>query len=704
MSRTLAEFFPGTPVEAPGIVAIIPARGGSKGIPRKNLADLGGHPLVAWAIMAARAVLGPANVYVSTDDEEIAEVSREYGAQVPFLRPRDLGRDNSLIGEAMGHMLAGLTERGVVIRGCLELYPTHPFRTRDMLERAVAAIKAGHRRFSTVKSCHVRPWRYVSRELDGTLRPMLTQVAGIRLGTYSRSYGLVTGWSVSPTTRQSVMMPVTDPIALIDIDTPADLENARLAVDVWPRGEAGSATSSKDGGGARATLGVVHKAAGHGEAAKRTGPRPGERHPESLSVVISCCPEPRGATAGEAFSPEAGLQRIQDILAWTGPRRVAVASSSPEMLRAARKHGWEALPAPEPRAVDDDDVFLPPGARAALTSLRSRTDAPDAPCLVVDICSQPFVPGLGERLLSEWARARELAWTTLSPPTDHPCQLRQFYRSVASSFLHILEDETESHRLGLKGFAASRSFGHIPALARERAWCHHLDAAAPERLALLDAYAVGDIPCVLSNGSTMRLLFPSPLLAGLRKKAGCPEGARLVGLTLPGGLPDHQLLLVAQGGRLFGRLLGPDRRNLVAYLCLVGQGEERLLRYAADAEMEVPALPATSGFPVGLLRETEAGAYDLDLPLPHTTDLWTVRSGTVWEKGAHKELWGRQKLPECYVPDGRISVGSPSVLIRANTAAEATGLLHGCVVSSEPLRGGETELRQEARHGNHAQE
>ncbi|MEO1632634.1 MAG: hypothetical protein AAFU38_17835, partial [Bacteroidota bacterium] len=85
--------------QSSNILALIPARGGSKSIPRKNVKRLGRHPLIAYSIAAAQqAMVRPGSairIVVSTDDEEIAEVARAYGAEVPFLRPAELARDDT---------------------------------------------------------------------------------------------------------------------------------------------------------------------------------------------------------------------------------------------------------------------------------------------------------------------------------------------------------------------------------------------------------------------------------------------------------------------------------------------------------------------------------------------------------------------------------------------------------------------------------
>ena len=82
-------------VSKPEVLAIIPARGGSKGIPRKNIRPFAGYPLIAYSIEAGLRAETVTRVIVSTDDEEIASVAREYGAEAPFLRPAEFARDDS---------------------------------------------------------------------------------------------------------------------------------------------------------------------------------------------------------------------------------------------------------------------------------------------------------------------------------------------------------------------------------------------------------------------------------------------------------------------------------------------------------------------------------------------------------------------------------------------------------------------------------
>src|SRR5512143_2824347 len=95
----------------PEVLALIPARGGSKGIPRKNIRPFAGHPLIAYSIAAARQADSVTRVIVSTDDDEIAAGARAEGAETPFLRPPELARDDSPDLPVFRHALQWLAEK-----------------------------------------------------------------------------------------------------------------------------------------------------------------------------------------------------------------------------------------------------------------------------------------------------------------------------------------------------------------------------------------------------------------------------------------------------------------------------------------------------------------------------------------------------------------------------------------------------------------
>jgi YrbI family 3-deoxy-D-manno-octulosonate 8-phosphate phosphatase len=128
-------------VDRPEILAIIPARGGSKGIPRKNIRSFAGYPLIAYSIAAGLQAQCVTRTIVSTDDEEIAAVARSWGADVPFLRPSEYAQDNTLDLPVFQHALTWLAQHenyrpDVVI----QLRPTSPVRPRSCVDDAVQIL------------------------------------------------------------------------------------------------------------------------------------------------------------------------------------------------------------------------------------------------------------------------------------------------------------------------------------------------------------------------------------------------------------------------------------------------------------------------------------------------------------------------------------------------------------------------------------
>lgn len=124
------------------VLALIPARGGSKSIPRKNIKPLGSYPLIAYSIAAGLQAACRPRVIVSTDDEEIAAVAREYGAEVPFLRPAELAQDATLDLPVFQHALRWLEENeGDRPEIVIQLRPTSPFRPEGMVDEAVRILR-----------------------------------------------------------------------------------------------------------------------------------------------------------------------------------------------------------------------------------------------------------------------------------------------------------------------------------------------------------------------------------------------------------------------------------------------------------------------------------------------------------------------------------------------------------------------------------
>ncbi len=127
----------------PEVLAIIPARGGSKGIPRKNIRDFAGYPLIAYSIAAGKQARTVTRVIASTDDEEIAAVACQFGAEAPFLRPAEFAQDNSTDWPVFQHALQWLEEHeGYRPAVVVQLRPTSPIRPRDCVDRAVEKLLA----------------------------------------------------------------------------------------------------------------------------------------------------------------------------------------------------------------------------------------------------------------------------------------------------------------------------------------------------------------------------------------------------------------------------------------------------------------------------------------------------------------------------------------------------------------------------------
>ena len=124
-------------------VAIIPARGGSKRIPRKNVRDFCGKPMIGWPISAAVDSRVFQRVIVSTDDEEIASVARSFGAEVPFIRPPELADDHAGLGVVIAHAVKAALDAGWSGDAVCVILATSPFIRAEDLERGLKDLRSG---------------------------------------------------------------------------------------------------------------------------------------------------------------------------------------------------------------------------------------------------------------------------------------------------------------------------------------------------------------------------------------------------------------------------------------------------------------------------------------------------------------------------------------------------------------------------------
>jgi CMP-N-acetylneuraminic acid synthetase len=173
----------------PKVLAIIPARGGSKGVPRKNIRMVNGKPLIAYTIEPALAVKDRLHrLIVSTDDEEIAAIAREYGAEVPFMRPADLGGDKIPMVPVLQHAVKTVEEMdGVKIDWVLLLQPTCPFRLpEDILAALDLAAEGGcDSVISVVRVLSHHPILMKKIENNQLLPFMIEEVEGTRRQDYA---------------------------------------------------------------------------------------------------------------------------------------------------------------------------------------------------------------------------------------------------------------------------------------------------------------------------------------------------------------------------------------------------------------------------------------------------------------------------------------------------------------------------------------
>jgi len=159
------------------VLAIIPARGGSKSIPRKNIKIFAGYPLIAFSVRAGLAAESVSRVIVSTDDDEIAEIGREFGAEIPFLRPEELSRDDTPDLPVFQHALDWLRiNEEYQPQMVVQLRPTSPFRRKEHINQAVWRLLERPEADSIRTVCipFQNPYKMWRVDADGFMQPLIT--------------------------------------------------------------------------------------------------------------------------------------------------------------------------------------------------------------------------------------------------------------------------------------------------------------------------------------------------------------------------------------------------------------------------------------------------------------------------------------------------------------------------------------------------
>lgn len=226
------------------VLAIIPARGGSKGIPRKNLTLIEGRPLIYYSITHAVQSSLIDRVIVSTDDQEIASIAEECGAEVPFLRPAELAEDHVLDFPVFKHALDFLESSENYLPDIIvHLRPTSPIRKPVWIDDAVRILLKTPEADSvrSVSLCEMHPYRMFDIDSDGFLKPLMSHehpepyllrrqdlpplyhyncVIDVTRVSTLREQNSMTGGKMLPY--------YMSPDDVFDIDTPRDLEIIRL--------------------------------------------------------------------------------------------------------------------------------------------------------------------------------------------------------------------------------------------------------------------------------------------------------------------------------------------------------------------------------------------------------------------------------------------------------------------------------------------
>lgn len=233
---------------AGGCLAVIPARAGSKRLPRKNLLPLGGKPLVAWTVEAALGAAGVTGVLVSTDSEEIAAVARAHGADAPFLRPASLATDTASSLDVVRHAVEFASGTlGLPCELTVLLQPTSPLRTAADVDAALGLLadRGADAVVSVCEADHSPLWMNTlppDLSLDGFLREEARNRRSQDLPRHYRLNGAIYACRTEVLLREGTFLPARGAFAYImpkersvDVDDAFDLTLARCLAEGGPR-------------------------------------------------------------------------------------------------------------------------------------------------------------------------------------------------------------------------------------------------------------------------------------------------------------------------------------------------------------------------------------------------------------------------------------------------------------------------------------
>lgn len=216
-------------------LAVIPARGGSKGIPKKNIKTFAGRPLIAYTIRAAKISKYIDKVIVSTDSKEIASISRQWGADVPFLRPDFLAEDTSRTIDCIVHAKNEMEKMGESYDAVVTLQPTSPLRRSEEIDRSIEEyVSHGQLGLASVSEASENP--ILTRRIDdsGVMHPILSMGSTVRRQEMPKFWHVDGAIYINETRTLNCNTSLNDnPIAFVmpphrscDIDTLSDFIDA----------------------------------------------------------------------------------------------------------------------------------------------------------------------------------------------------------------------------------------------------------------------------------------------------------------------------------------------------------------------------------------------------------------------------------------------------------------------------------------------
>jgi pseudaminic acid cytidylyltransferase len=216
-------------------IAVIPARGGSKRIPRKNIKIFDGFPMISYAIKAAIASNLFDQVIVSTDDDEIAQVAKSYGARVPFNRPAELSDDQTVTVPVIGHAVNWFIQQGHHIEAACCIYPCVPFLTAEDLIGAYQIFEERNAHYVyPVVAFDSSPWRAMTIPKGGAMEFIFPEFELTRTQDLPVCYhdagmfywGKASSWVTGLKMHSNGFGYVMDGQKIVDIDTEDDWARA----------------------------------------------------------------------------------------------------------------------------------------------------------------------------------------------------------------------------------------------------------------------------------------------------------------------------------------------------------------------------------------------------------------------------------------------------------------------------------------------